>query len=102
MRSRAMVNRVRRFVFTLFRLSRFLLPALCSVLSAADASAVWIAANDEVNVMRSGGWEWNSHRYAAESALETSQDGASLEFTFRGRALVLALDTLTPPNNYGP
>src|SRR5687768_14805923 len=102
MRSRATVHRARTFAFTIFCLSGWLLRALSSVLSAADTSAVWIAANDEVNVMRSGSWEWNSHRYAAESALETSQDGASLEFTFRGRALVMALDTLTPPNNYGP
>jgi len=73
-------------------------------LTLADARAVdqfW-PANDASRINRSGEWRWTSHRYAADSALVTTQDGAALEFTFQGRTLVLVLDTLTPPNNYGP
>lgn len=62
----------------------------------------WISARDATQMRPTGRWEWNSHRYAAESALATTEDGAALEFAFQGRAVVLCLDTLTPPNNYGP
>lgn len=80
----------------------FLALAVPCVLLAADAGGpAWLSAHDPA-VARTGGWQWTSHRYAAESALETMEDGAALEFTVRGRALVLGLDTLTPPNNYAP
>lgn len=70
-------------------------------LGSARAGDVWWPANQSDVISRSGRWEWTSHRYAAESALVTREDGAALEFSFTGRGLVLALDTLTPPN-YGP
>jgi hypothetical protein len=73
----------------------------CALMAAGANETTWLSANDAA-VTRRGQWQWTSHRYAAESALETMEDGAALEFTVRGRALVLGLDTLTPPNNYGP
>jgi hypothetical protein len=89
-------------VSTIAALTTLLSLGLSAVLAAADNFAsTWLPASD-ARVTRVGHWDWNSHRYAAESALETTEDGAALEFSFRGRALVLALDTLTPPNNYGP
>jgi len=62
----------------------------------------WISAEDASQLTRSGAWQWTSHRYAADSALVTVEDGAALEYTFTGCTLVLCLDTLTPPNSYGP
>jgi hypothetical protein len=70
-------------------------------LAAAHGAERWIPAGDATQVQRTGRWEWNSHRYAAESALATREDGAALECAFAGRSVVLCLDTLTPPNNYG-
>jgi hypothetical protein len=71
--------------------------------AAADAAGrIFISANDTAKVTRSGAWQWISHRYAAESALETREEGATLALTFAGGSLILCLDTLTPPNNYGP
>lgn len=61
----------------------------------------WVSAEDANQLSRSGAWQWTSHRYAADSALVTIEDGAALEYTFTGCTLVLCLDTLTPPNNYG-
>ncbi|MDO8541953.1 MAG: hypothetical protein Q7S40_16065 [Opitutaceae bacterium] len=69
------------------------------MLSIAAAER-WIPANDSVAVQRTGAWTWTGHRYAADQALVTSEDGAALEVEFSGAALVLCLDTLTPPN-YG-
>jgi hypothetical protein len=71
-------------------------------LAGARAADEFWPANDATRITRTGEWRWTSHRYAADSALVTKQDGAALEFTFQGRTLVLVLDTLTPPNNYGP
>ncbi len=68
----------------------------------AAAAENWWPAIDAGRFARSGRWEATAHRYAAEPALATKEDGAAIEFTFRGRALVLSLDTLTPPNNFGP
>lgn len=67
-----------------------------------SGAGIWLPANDTQKIIRRGNWIWTSHRYPADSALATREDGATLELTFRGRALVLCLDTLTPPNNYGP
>ncbi len=61
-----------------------------------------VSANDAAKVARQGAWVWNSHRYAKEGALATNEDGAELRFDFQGQCLVLCLDTLTPPNEYGP
>src|SRR5687767_12482577 len=66
------------------------------------ASDAWWPANDETKFQRTGAWTWASHRYAAEFALVTREDGAALEFTCEARTAVLGLDTLTPPNHYGP
>jgi len=71
-------------------------------LAGARAAGEFWPANDATRINRTGEWRWASHRYAADSALVTTQDGAAIEFTFHGRMLVLVLDTLTPPNNYGP
>lgn len=79
-----------------------LLAALGRAAAADSAGETWIAANDPVKVVRSGDWQWTNHRYAAESAFETMEDGAALEVSFHGRALIVCFDTLTPPNNYGP
>jgi hypothetical protein len=83
-------------------LSWILLAHLLLVPAAAGADAVWWPATDTERFVQSGQWDTTAHRYAAEQALATRQEGAAIEFTFRGRALVLCLDTLTPPNNYGP
>lgn len=72
-----------------------------ALVASATAATEW-AANDAAFFKRSGEWAWTSHRYAAESALVTKQPGAALEFSFHGRAAVLELDTLTPPNHFGP
>lgn len=72
-----------------------------SLVAARAADDFW-PANDATRVSRTGEWRWTSHRYAADSALVTTQDGAALELKLEGRGLVLCLDTLTPPNNYGP
>lgn len=72
-----------------------------SLVAVRAADAFW-PANDATRVARTGEWRWTSHRYAADSALVTTQDGAALELTLQERGLVLCLDTLTPPNNYGP
>ena len=69
---------------------------------AGAAPDTWWLANDETRITRQGTWRWTSHRYAAESALATTEDGAALEFSAEGRTLVLGLDTLTPPNHFGP
>ena len=77
-----------RLLFTLLSL-----PALLGggiVVFAAESMDRWVAANDEANVERTGRWEWNSHRYAADSALETTEDGAALELAFGSGALVLS------------
>ncbi len=71
----------------------------CLTLQAADA---WWPANDATKISRNGSWQWTAHRYAADSALVTEEDGAALEFSYTGRTLVLVLDTLTPPNHFGP
>ncbi|MBL9212495.1 MAG: hypothetical protein JNL92_18690 [Opitutaceae bacterium] len=68
---------------------------------ARAADDFW-RANDATRITRAGEWRWSSHRYAAEPALISVEEGASLELSFEGRSLVLYLDTLTPPNNYGP
>ena len=68
---------------------------------AAFGSTRWVSAEDVNQLSRSGAWQWTSHRYAADSALTTVEDGAALEYAFVGCTLVLCLDTLTPPNNYG-
>ena len=73
--------------------------ALASIAAAADA---WLGPDDVARLRRTGEWRVTRHRYAADAALATTQDGAALELTFQGRELVLCLDTLTPPNNYGP
>jgi hypothetical protein len=72
-----------------------------SLVATRAADDFWLA-NDATRVARSGEWRWTGHRYAADSALVTTQEGAALELTLDGRGLVLCLDTLTPPNNYGP
>lgn len=72
-----------------------------TAVASATAETAW-AANDATFFQRSGEWVWTSHRYAAESALATKQPRASLEFSFTGRGVVLGLDTLTPPNHFGP
>ncbi|MDP3073664.1 MAG: hypothetical protein Q8N18_25495 [Opitutaceae bacterium] len=69
--------------------------------SAWGQTSEW-AANDSTRVERSGAWTWTSHRFAATRAFATVEEGAALEVSCRGRGLVLGLDTLTPPNNYGP
>lgn len=74
---------------------------LCATVSRASEGETWRSADDAV-FTRSGVWEWTTHRYAAQGALVTQEDGAALEFEFRGAAAVLVLDTLTPPNNFGP
>src|ERR1044072_7734256 len=74
-------------------------PWLLQPASAQD-DAVW-PANDS-RIQRTGGWEWTSHRYAADKALVTSNDGARLELPYQGCALVLCLDTLTPVNYGSP
>lgn len=71
-------------------------------LAAAQERGGFVAANDAARVQRTGDWRWTSHRYALEAALATHQDGAAVELSARGRGVVLCLDTLTPPNNYGP
>ncbi len=79
--------------------------ALCLAglgLLAARAADEFCPANDAARVTRSGEWRWTSHRYAADAALVTAQDGAALEVAAGDRGLVLCLDTLTPPNHYGP
>jgi len=70
--------------------------------AGARAAAEFWPANDATRISRTGEWRWTSHRYAADSALVTTHEGAAIEFAFHGRTLVLELDTLTPPNNYGP
>ncbi|MBI4622954.1 MAG: hypothetical protein HY736_06965 [Verrucomicrobia bacterium] len=87
------VMRIRALVFGF----AFFLPGF----SALGRESVW-AANDSTRVERSGAWAWTSHRYAATHALATVEDGAALELGYNGRGLILGLDTLTPPNNYGP
>jgi hypothetical protein len=77
-----------------------LLCLVCCASAFTFGAESWWPANDTENVKRSGAWQWTSHRYAAEHALVTVEDGAALELSYEGRALVLCLDTLTPPN-YG-
>lgn len=72
------------------------------VLTSACAGEAWWPADDAASVRRTGGWTVARHRYASEQALSTTEDGAALELSFTGFALVLCLDTLTPPNQYGP
>src|SRR4051812_39971499 len=74
---------------------------LIEVASVSGADTWW-SANDTARIKRSGTWEWTSHRYAVDSALATKEDGAALEFSAEGRAVVLGLDTLTPRNHFGP
>ena len=73
-----------------------------AVVLPLGAQEMFWRADDAAHVKRSGDWAWTSHRYAANGAFATSEDGAALEVTFTGRGLVLCLDTLTPPNNFGP
>lgn len=70
--------------------------------SSLRAGEVYWPADDAAKIRRTGEWQRNTHRYAGEPALETTEDGAALEVAFTGKALVLCLDTLTPPNHYGP
>ncbi|HUR57730.1 MAG TPA: hypothetical protein VM029_08470 [Opitutaceae bacterium] len=64
----------------------------------ATGAETWWPANDGGKVTRRGSWEWTSHRYAADSALVTFEDGAALEVDWEGTTLVLGLDLPTPPN----
>lgn len=66
------------------------------------AAEQWWPADDASRIQRTGAWQRNAHRYAQEPAIETVEEGAALEVAFTGKALVLCLDTLTPPNHYGP
>lgn len=84
---------------------RYLLSLLSALLILSSAHAQipgMVSADDTTRVQRTGDWRWTAHRYAASSALVTSSEGAALEFSYRGHGLVLCLDTLTPPNHYGP
>ena len=87
---------------TQFRAAAIVALGVLRVVAAGQSDPTWIPANDDQRIVRTGTWQWDSHRYAAESALETTEDGASLELTIRGGGLVLCFDTMTPPNNYGP
>jgi hypothetical protein len=70
---------------------------LCSVFvlftavarEAPAAEPVWVPAIDSARVLRSGKWQVTRFRYAAADHLQTSEDGASLEFRFAGTGLVL-------------
>lgn len=76
---------------------------LVSVLCAtAHARAEWWPAGERGKIHSSGTWTTTTHRYAAEPALATREPGAALEFSTEARLVVLGLDTLTPPNHYGP
>lgn len=83
------------------------LPCLVAIVALTNASwlragELYWPADDTTKIQRTGTWQRNAHRYAREPALETTEDGAALEFAFTGKGLVLCLDTLTPPNRYGP
>lgn len=60
----------------------------------------WIPACDAARVRRTGAWSPHRHRYAAAEALATREEGAALDFSFRGTGLAVAFDTLTVPS-YG-
>jgi hypothetical protein len=88
-------------VITDFRMIR-IFSILSLLLCGAHAADRWVPANEPGVVQASGSWQWTSHRYAAESAMVTREDGAALEFGYEGYAVILALDTLTPPNYGAP
>jgi hypothetical protein len=81
------------------KIFRLMLLLACS--SAAEAATTWIPA-DDTRIARAGSWQWTAHRYAEQRAMVTADEGAALEFEYVGRTAVLVLDTLTPPNNFGP
>jgi hypothetical protein len=56
---------------------------------AADA---WIPAIDQKQVRRSGQWSEATFRRAGTTHLATQQDGAVLEFSFKGSGLMLTFD----------
>jgi hypothetical protein len=52
----------------------------------------WITATDSTRVHRTGEWTETSFRRARTKHLATQQDGAALEFSFAGPALMLTFD----------
>lgn len=67
-------------------------PWLVVVLAAGPLLAAdWVPATDEARVKRAGEWSARSYRRASETHLFTQQDGAAVEFAFRGRGVAVRL-----------
>ena len=74
-------------ICSVLRCAAILSAGLAGVVARAEgAGTAWLSANDSQIITRTGDWQWTSHRYAAESALATVQDGAVIWSSPRRRA----------------